>query len=487
MADLKEIRLKKTMEIESKTLWDCHKHDYWSEEHIEECLSEMLSAYIGDSRNYIVDGAVLECDQMSSIPVQMYYKDGKLGIVGEGGSVETAYEMPPAGVSMPRFEVNPDETEICKFHALNAGQTANGLRFGVVSDRSCLRDKIEKENKEDGKDAASLRSMGNCKIMREADVLEIKKRQGMAKIYGTCYCLMKPDWQWINPYCMESVVDGCDTKPLNLTMPLAGIDVELAAPKCYHTSHHKTMKWDTKNGRQEEGLTMMSTLLCTRGGIITFKVSGQIYVENREDIQGIGSKDIVNVKEEIEKLLVQENGLQLVKEYLKRIKEDNPEYAQFLERLASHESSGKYNVVSASGTYLGRYQLGNTAFRDIGFKDNDNHWTDLARLLEVYDNDSFLKNEIAQEVAILYALRKDYLYVLTNGDDSRIGENADGVKVTTSGLIGAAHLVGAGAIHDAFSGEKSWDETKDGNGVKATVYMEEMGGLDLSGVLGGIG
>lgn len=182
MADLNEIRLKKTTEIESKTLWDCHKHDYWSEEHIKECLSEMLSAYIDDDRNYVVDGAYLECDQMSSKPVQMYYKDGKLGIKGEGGSAETVCEMPSAGVSTPCFEVNPDEPEICRFHAVNAGQTANGLRFGVVSDRSCLRDKIEKENKEDGKDVASLRSMGNCKIMREADVLEINKPELFTEI-----------------------------------------------------------------------------------------------------------------------------------------------------------------------------------------------------------------------------------------------------------------------------------------------------------------
>lgn len=78
---------------------------------------------------------------------------------------------------------------------------------------------------------------------------------------------------------MESVTEGCDTKTLNLTMSLAGIDAELVTPKCYHTSHHKTMKWNTKAGRQEEGLTMMSTLLCIRGGIITFKVSGQIYLD----------------------------------------------------------------------------------------------------------------------------------------------------------------------------------------------------------------
>lgn len=35
------------------------------------------------------------------------------------------------------------------------------------------------------------------------------------------------------------------------------------------------MKWHSENGNQEEGLTMLSTLLCIRGGIITVTWSGQ--------------------------------------------------------------------------------------------------------------------------------------------------------------------------------------------------------------------
>ena len=52
----------------------------------------------------------------------------------------------------------------------------------------------------------------------------------------------------------------------------------------------------------------------------------------------------------------------------------------------------------------------------------------------------------------------------------------DGILVTESGLLAAAHLGGAGSV-------KKWFRTgkirKDGNGVKITTYMERFSGYDL--------
>ncbi len=249
-------------------------------DYVKDSLEELLAEYIGDKDNYVVEGASVVCDQMSKKPVKMYYLDGKLGIEGEGGSAEIDYEVSERGISLPCFEIDINEQEIGCLHAIQSGQKANGLRFATISDRSCLRDKIEKENKKEGKDVANLISMGNCKIMRDSDVLEINKRKGMAKIYGTCYCLMKPDTQWVNPYCMESVVGDCDiTSGSNKSKPV-----------CTTTSHHKTMKWNTAEGKKE-GLTMLSTLLCTRGGIITFTWSGQSVQSTFDEEDG---KDDIN-------------------------------------------------------------------------------------------------------------------------------------------------------------------------------------------------
>lgn len=248
-------------------------------DYVKERLEELLADYINDENNYVVEGAIVECDQMSKEPVKMYYSDGKLGIRGEGGSADIEYNVSQYGVSLPCFELDPNETEIGRLHVIASVQGANGLRFATISDRSCLRDKIEKENMKEGKNVANLISMGNCKIMRNSDVLEINSRKGKAKIYGTCYCLMKPETQWVNPYCMESLVENNNKKQADVNY-------------CYVDAHHHTMEWNTDAG-QEEGLTRLSTLLCTRGGIITVVWSGQsIQSTNDEEVGEIGINDM---------------------------------------------------------------------------------------------------------------------------------------------------------------------------------------------------
>lgn len=261
-------------------------------EYIGKILEEELAAYIDDKNNYVVEGAYLICDQMSKKPVKMYHWDGKLGIEGEGGSAEIAYTAPESGVSLPCFEVDPNATEIGRFYATNSKQTANGLRYGVVSDRSCLRDEIEIHNRTVAKGVGNLVSMGNCMIMKASDVMEIKKREGKAKIYGTCYCLMKPDFRWENPYCIEDLIGNCDSHSASRDfIPISGIDATLDKPRCVQTSHHKTMEWTTK-GVPEEGLTRLSTLLCARGGVITVKWSGQI-IKSVEDEKSVDNKELV--------------------------------------------------------------------------------------------------------------------------------------------------------------------------------------------------
>ena len=81
-----------------------------------------------------------------------------------------------------------------------------------------------------------------------------------------------------------------------------------------------------------------------------------------------------------------------------------------------------------------------------------------------------------------------YQQIVSYGDNKMIGTRIgdENVEVTSSGLIAAGHLVGTGSLHKGFTGEKSWKDIYDGNKTKATTYMDEMGGLDLSGILGGI-
>lgn len=296
MSDIDEIRLDQAKKIETKSKWDCGKHEGFSQEHIEECLSEMLAAYADDERNYVVDGAIIECDQMSNRPVQMFHKDGKLQMIGEGGSVEVDYNGTISPYEKLYLEIDRNEEAIGTLYAVHAdNQTDMNLRYATVADRVCLREIVDREKKgEKSACEASLVSFGNCKIMRNSDVLEVKERIHKAARYGTCYCLMKPDWQWQNPYCMESVTGNCDAENNSrLNSPTAGVASVLDfKPTCTTTSHHKTMEWDTKEGKKE-GLTCLSTLLCTRGGVITIKYSGQypIIINDVDDNAGNGIID----------------------------------------------------------------------------------------------------------------------------------------------------------------------------------------------------
>ncbi len=504
MSDIKNKQKELVLNLSSEMNWesglaDCPGVDaaFMTEEppeYVKERLEKLLVEYIDDDNNYIVEGARVKCDQMSKKPVQMYYRNGKLGIEGEGGFAEIEYEMPEGGISLPCFEIDINNKEIGSFHVTHLGQMANDLRFATISDRSCLRERADKlkekrENSgEDGRDIASLTSMGNCKIMRPSDVSKINKED--AQMYGTCYCLMQPGPQWINPYCMESIVENCDTKENNrselLNQFAAGVNAIMDGKKCYHTSHHKTMKWNVEEGGEEEGLTRLSTLLCLRGGIITFTDSGQS-IQNNYEVKYTGAIGAnVNVKEELLKLLEMENGKELVEDYLDRIKSEYPEYVTFLDLLAENESQGSGDYYADNGSHFGRYQIGWDTLKQIKFTNGDRSWTELAHSLGVYDVESFKATEVAQEVAILFALRWDYQQIVSYGDDKYIGGIVDGVEVTLSGEIAAGHLVGTGDLHRGFTEEKQWPDVVDGSGTPATSYMDQMKELDIQGILVGI-
>lgn len=284
MSGMRIFQLNHAEKIQEHAQWECGEHDEFSQEHIEKCLNKMLSAYVDDDRNYVVDYAEIECSDSCSYKHCIRYKNGKTrlyDLIKEdgGGSVERNYI--PAGKQEGEIYYFGDGEELMKMqklHALHAIEaSANGIRFATVADNICLRDVEEGIKKidmpEDGLPItckANIVSMGNCRIMRESDIPEIEKRLEESIKYGTCYSLIKPAGEWVNPICTEDVTGKCYEEDVG--------DEDIIRSSCTTPRHHKTMKFDTKYG-QKEGLTMLSTLLCTRGGVITIKVHGQIYLD----------------------------------------------------------------------------------------------------------------------------------------------------------------------------------------------------------------
>lgn len=295
MADIDEIRLEQAKKIEEETLWDCHEHDDLSDkQHIEECLSEMLSAYIGDERNYAVDRAEIECTEMCKVAHCIRYEKGKTklyNVLNAPKGIERDYML--SGKEYGKtyyFGGDTDTSKVRRLFALHAKEASdNGIRFGTVVDRKCLRDVREgiaqaviPADDIPATCEANIISCGNCRIMRVSDIAEIEKRWDESMEYGTCYSLIKPVAEWLNPLCAENVAGNCDAGN-SFASNTGLIEVGPTRPSCAITEHHKVLEFDTQYGKKE-GLTMMSTLLCTRGGVITIKVHGQIYLDG-DDLQ----------------------------------------------------------------------------------------------------------------------------------------------------------------------------------------------------------
>jgi len=133
---------------------------------------------------------------------------------------------------------------------------------------------------------------------------------------------------------------------------------------------------------------------------------------------------------------------------------------QFLEDLGMRESSGNYKAVNQYG-YLGKYQFGRKTLNALGY---DN-----------VSNREFLANASIQEEA-MYALLTHNKRILRRQIEKYHGTTVNGIYITESGLLAAAHLAGPGNVRKFF---RKGYEFKDGNGTKMTSYMVKFSGYRL--------
>ena len=263
---IEETRRDQALDIERKALWDCRREEHEGisdanvKEHIEECLGEMLNSYIDDKRNYVLNEAVISCDQMSDKMVFVQFREDGSKISIEGGKEEITsnYKKPadigPEGYNSVGAEYfissHIEDEYIRKLYAVHGSeQSANGIPFATVIDRTSLREAeettgVDNALAEEGK-AVSIIGCGNCGILNEKDIKKIAENWDSVRKYGTCYLFIKPDLRWSNPYCMESVVGECSEDDFSLSTSCMAKNVT------YTTEHHKTMRFSTKEGEQE--------------------------------------------------------------------------------------------------------------------------------------------------------------------------------------------------------------------------------------------
>ena len=133
---------------------------------------------------------------------------------------------------------------------------------------------------------------------------------------------------------------------------------------------------------------------------------------------------------------------------------------KFLEDLGFRESSGNYKAVNQYG-YLGKYQFGRKTLNNLGYEDVSNR--------------VFLANPQIQEEA-MYDLLTHNRKILRRQIEKYNGKVINGILITESGILAAAHLAGPGNVKKFF---RKGYEFKDGNGTKMTSYMVKFSGYKL--------
>ncbi|MDA8970237.1 peptidoglycan-binding protein LysM [Flavobacteriaceae bacterium] len=140
-------------------------------------------------------------------------------------------------------------------------------------------------------------------------------------------------------------------------------------------------------------------------------------------------------------------------------------FVGFKEALAFKESQGKYRVVNTLG-YLGKYQFGASTLERF----------------KIYNTTSFLHNpELQEQVFIAYC--KVNKWILRKDITRSVGKVMDGVKITESGILAAAHLSGAGNVKK-YLRSNGLKNLSDAYGSSIKSYMKNFAGYDVSFIKG---
>jgi hypothetical protein len=137
------------------------------------------------------------------------------------------------------------------------------------------------------------------------------------------------------------------------------------------------------------------------------------------------------------------------------------DFVGFKEALAFKESQGKYTAVNTFG-YLGKYQFGKTTL--LRFK--------------IYNTKAFLNNPELQEKAFK-ALCKVNKWILRKDIQRCVGKTINGITISTSGILAAAHLSGAGNVKK-FLRSNGTLNFSDAYGSSIESYLKKFGGYDVS-------
>ena len=187
-------------------------------------------------------------------------------------------------------------------------------------------------------------------------------------------------------------------------------------------------------------LTVIISMIATISlvGFTTNYIKPKIYM-----VTELESKPVEPIKIEIEPVAIDINETEM-----------------FLNAIGMRESSNRYDVVNGWG-YMGKYQFGKRTLKNLGY--------DVSKK-------EFLNSPHIQEMAMLDLLSHNKK-ILQSYINQYSGVIVDGIEITESGILAAAHLGGPGNVKRYF---KKGKQFKDGNGTKLTSYLTNFSGYKLN-------
>jgi len=136
-------------------------------------------------------------------------------------------------------------------------------------------------------------------------------------------------------------------------------------------------------------------------------------------------------------------------------------FVGFKEALAFKESRGDYFTVNTLG-YLGKYQFGKATLKLIG----------------IHDSEEFLNDPELQERAFIANAERNK-WILRRDIKNFVGKKINGIVITESGILAAAHLAGAGSVKD-YLRSYGTENFEDAFGTTIEYYMKKFSGYDTS-------
>lgn len=199
-----------------------------------------------------------------------------------------------------------------------------------------------------------------------------------------------------------------------------------------------------KKGSYLIGLTLL--VLVVSSGFITFK---------EEKLEGFHLGNLEVIKYHVPNEYENEEVIPV------KVPQVGKSFTGFAQKMAYKESRGILHLVNPYG-YMGKYQFGRSTLRTVG----------------IYDFQEFLRNAEWQDEAFKALIARNK-WELRKEIEKYCGRVINGVEITESGLVAAAHLGGAGSVKK-YLRSNGRNGFKDGFGTSLSSYIRKFSNYDIS-------